>query len=173
MGMKNLGAAGCQGVRFIIAQVVEKFGFDRVMRIRSINAVDIGPDDEFFGVHHVSNDRAGKIGAVAAERGDATVGSGADEAGDNRNEAGFEKRKENAATALFGLFELRLGLAEGVASENEIGGGNRNSGDAGFFESGGEETRAESFAKGGETIGEFGGGDDATLVAELRGAGRG
>ena len=94
--MKNLGAAGCQGVRFIIAQVMEKFGFDGVVWIRSINPVDIGPDDEFFGVHHVSDDRAGKIGAIAAERGDAAVGSGADEAGDNGNEAGFEKRKENA-----------------------------------------------------------------------------
>ena len=71
------------------------------MGIGGKDAVDIGPDDEFFGVHDVGDDSAGKIGAVAAERGDTAVGSGADETGDDGNEAVFEKRKKNfAATAL-------------------------------------------------------------------------
>ncbi len=88
--MKNLGAAGCQGVRFIIAQVVEKFSLGGGMRISGVNPIHIGPDDELFGVHEVSNDRAGKIGAIAAKRGNAAVGSRADEAGDDGDEAGFE-----------------------------------------------------------------------------------
>src|ERR1700675_1739106 len=112
--MKDFRAAGRQGVRFIIAQVVEKFGFGGSVWVGGVNTVDVGPDDEFFGVHNVSNDRAGKIGAVAAERSDAAVRSRADEAGDDRNEAGFEKRKENGAAALFGFFQMRLGIAEGV-----------------------------------------------------------
>ena len=101
----------------------------------------------------MSDDGAGKIGAVAAERRDAAVGSGTDESGDDRNKSGFEERQENSAAALFCFVQLRLSLEECVASENEIGGGNRNSGDSGFFERSGEETRAESFAERGETIG--------------------
>ena len=103
--MKNLGAAGGQGVRLIIAQVVEKFGFGGDVGIVGINSVHIGPDDELFSVHYVGDDRAGKIGAVAAERGDAAVGSGADETGNDGNEAVFEKRKENFAATLFGFFQ--------------------------------------------------------------------
>jgi hypothetical protein len=63
----------------------------------------------------VGDDGAGKIGAVAAESGDAAIWSGADEAGDDRHDACFEKRKENVAAALFGLCEMRLGFAESVA----------------------------------------------------------
>ena len=40
---------------------------------------------------------------------------------------------------------------------------NGNSGDAGFFESSGEEAGAESFSEGGEAIGKFGGGRDTAL----------
>jgi hypothetical protein len=150
-------------VRFIIAQVVEKFGFDGVMWIGSINTVHIGPDDELFGIDHVGNDGAGKIGAISAERGDAAVGGGADEAGDDRDEASIEKREEDVAAAFFSLLQIRFGVAERVAGEYEIGRGNGNGGDTGFLESGGEETGAEALAKGSETIGEFRGGNDPPL----------
>lgn len=161
--MKDLGAAGCQSVRFIIAQVMEKFGFDGVVRIRSINPVHVGPDHKLFCVHYVSDDRAGEIGAIAAKCGDTAIGSGADETGDDGNEVGFDERQENVATALFGFLQLRFGFAEGVASENEIGRGDRHSGDAGFFEGGSEKACAEAFAEGGEAIGEFGACDHAAL----------
>ncbi len=73
------------------------------------------------------------------------------------------KRKKNGAAALSGFFQMRFGVAKGVASEDEIGGRNRNSGDPGVFESCSEETRAETFAKGGEAIGEFRSGSDSTV----------
>src|SRR5580704_5324385 len=102
--MKHFGAAGRKSVRFIIAQVVEKFSFRGSVWVGGINTVHIGPDHELFGVDNIRNNRAGKIRAVAAERGDASVGSRADEAGDDGDQAGFEKRKKNGAAALSGLF---------------------------------------------------------------------
>src|SRR5271167_2144017 len=156
MRMKNFSPAGSQGVRLIIAQVVEKFGFDGGVGVGCINAIHIGPDDKLLGVDYVSDDGAGKIGAIAAKRGDAAVGSCTDETCNHGNEVCFEKRKKNVAAALFGFFQMRLGLAEGIACEDEIGGGNGNSWDAGFFQSGGEKARAEAFSKGGESIGKFG-----------------
>ena len=134
---------------------MQKFGFDGSVGIGGVNTVDIGPDDEFFGVDDVSNDRAGKIGAVAAERGDATVGSRANESGDDGDKADFEKRKKSGAAASASLFEVRLGVAERVAGKDKIGGSDRDRSDADFFESGGEETSAEAFAERGETIREF------------------
>ena len=82
--MKHFCATGGERVRFIIAQVMEKFRFDRCVWVRGVNAVYVGPDDEFFGVDDVGDDSAGEIGAVTAERGDAAVGGGTDEAGDDR-----------------------------------------------------------------------------------------
>jgi len=161
--MKNLGATSGQSVCFIIAQVVEKFSFGRGMRISGVNPIDIGPDDEFFGVDNIRNDSAGKIGAVAAKRGDAAVGSRADEAGNDGDQACFEERKKNGTAALPGLLQMRLGVAECIAGEDEIGGRHRDSGDAGFFESGGEETYAEPFTEGGEAIGEFAGRRDMAI----------
>jgi hypothetical protein len=161
--MKDFGSAGCESVGFIIAQVVEKFSFDRIVRIRGVNTVDIGPDDEFFRVHDVRDDGAGKIGTVAAERGDAAIGSGANETGDDGDEASFQKRKKNVAAAFSGFFEMRLGIAERVARKYEIGRGNRNGGDSGFFESSGKETSAETLAEGSETVGEFRGDNNEAL----------
>jgi hypothetical protein len=111
----------------------------------------------------MSDDRAREIGAVAAESGDAAVGSRANEPCDDGDETVFEEGKKNAAAAFFGFFQMRLGVAESVASEHEIGRGNGNSGDAGFLECSGEETSTESFAEGRKTIGELGGGVDAAL----------
>jgi hypothetical protein len=165
--MKNFCATGRQRVRLIIAQVVQKFRFGGGMRVGGVNTVDVGVDDELFGVDDVRDDGTGKIGAVAAEGGDAAVGSGADKAGDDGYKRGFDKREKNVAAALFGFFEVRLGVTEGVAGKDEIRGSDRDGGDAGFFERGGEETRAESFAEGSETIGEFFGGDDGTLLGNL------
>lgn len=140
---------------FIVTEFVEKSRFGGFIGIRSVNAVDIGPDNEFVGIDDMGDDGAGKIRAVAAESGDAAIGSGADEASDDRHDAGFEERKENVAAALFGLCEMRLGLAKGVAGEDEIGGSDGNGRDAGLFECSGEEPGAEAFAKRGETIEEI------------------
>jgi hypothetical protein len=137
---------------------MQKSGFNGSVGISSVNAVDVGPDDEFFGVHDVGNDRTGKIGAIASERGNAAVGSRPDEAGDDRDETSIEKRQKSGTAASASFFEMRLGVAECVAGKNEIGRGNGDRGDSGFFESGSEETSAEAFAKRGKTISEFSGG---------------
>jgi hypothetical protein len=163
MRMKDFGTAGGQRVRFIITQVMQKFGFDGSVGISGKNSVHVGPDDEFFGVHDVGNDRAGKIGAIAAERGDTSVGSRTNETGDDGDEAGFEKRKKSGTAPLAGFFQLRLGVAERVTGKDEIGGSDGDSGDSGLLETGGKETSAEAFAKGGEAIGEFGAGGNMAI----------
>lgn len=165
--MKNFGTAGGEGMSFIIAQVMKEPGFGRVVRIGSVNAVHVGPDDEFCGVEDVGDEGAGVVGTVAAESGDAAVGSGADEAGDDGDEPGVEQGEKNGATALFGLFEVRLGVAEGVAGKDEIGGSDGNGGDAGCFEGGGKEAGAETFAEGSEAIGKLGAGGDATVERDF------
>ena len=67
----------------------------------------------------------------------------------------MEERKKNVAAALLGLFEMGVGVAEGIASENELGGRDGHCGDAGLFESGGKKPRAETFTKGGQAIEEI------------------
>ncbi len=90
----------------------------------------------------MGDDGTGKIGAVAAERGDAAIGSCADEAGNDGDNAGFEERKKNVAAALFRLIQTRLGVAESVTRQHKIRRGDGDGGDAGFFESCGEEPGA-------------------------------
>jgi hypothetical protein len=142
-------------VSLIVAEVVEKPGFGGFLRISGVDAVNIGPDDEFFGVHDMGDDGAGKIGTVAAERGDAAVGSGTDETGNDGNKAIFEKGQEDSAAARFSFVKMRLGIAESVAGEDKIGRSDGYRGDAGAFQCGGEKTSAEAFAEGREAIREF------------------
>ena len=154
--MENFRAARGEGMGFVVAELVEKPRLGGFVRIRGVDTVDVGPNDELIGVHDVGDDGPGKIGAVAAERGDPAVGSCADEAGNDRNDTGFEKRKKNAAAALFAFFEMGLGVAESVAGQHETRRGDGDGGDAGLFESGGKEPGAETFAKGGQTIEKLG-----------------
>src|SRR5208337_3714991 len=51
------------------------------------DAVHVGPDDELFGVHDLSDECAGKIGTITTERGDTAVEGRADETGNDRNYA--------------------------------------------------------------------------------------
>src|SRR5258708_32005938 len=44
-----------------------------------------------------SDEGAGKIGTVAAQRGDAAIGSCADEPGDDGDDAGFERSEEHTS----------------------------------------------------------------------------
>jgi hypothetical protein len=91
-GVENFRAAGGKGVGFVVTELVEQVRFGGFVGIGRVDAIDIGPDDEFVGVHDVGDDGAGKIGAVAAKSGDTAIGSGADEAGNDRDDAGVEKR---------------------------------------------------------------------------------
>src|SRR5207245_9597749 len=101
--------------------------------IGGVDAVDVGPNDELVGINDMRDNSTGEIGAVAAKRGDAAVGSGADKAGDHRDNAGFEEREENAAATLSGLFEVGLRVAKSVASQHKFRGRERNGGDAELF----------------------------------------
>src|SRR5206468_3614649 len=108
---------------------MQKARFSGFAGIGGEDAVDVGPNDELVGVHNVSDDSAGKIGAVAAERGDAAVGSCADKAGDDGHNASFEEREKNVAATLLGLLETGLRIAESVTGEDEFRRSNRNCGD--------------------------------------------
>jgi len=163
LGVENFRAAGGESVGLIVAELMQEPRLGGFMGIRAVDAVDVGPNDQLIGVHDVGDDGSGKIGAVAAERSDAAVGSRADEAGDDGDNAGFKKGKKNVTAALFGLFEMRLGVSESVAGQDKIRRGYGDGGDAGLFESGGEEPGAEAFTKGGETIKKFGTGGDSAV----------
>src|SRR5256885_11632929 len=58
---------------------------------------DVGPNDEFVGVHDVRDDSPGKIRAVAAESGDAAIGRCADESGNDCHNVGFERSEEHTS----------------------------------------------------------------------------
>jgi hypothetical protein len=153
--VENFRAAGGEGVGFGVAEFVEQACFGGFIGIGGVDAVDVGPNNEFIGVHYVGDDGAGKIRTVAAKGGDATIGSCADETGDDRDNASFEERKKNVAAALFGLFEMRLGVTKGIASQDELGGRDGHGGDTGLFEGGGKKPCAETFAKRGQAIEEI------------------
>src|SRR5260370_31762267 len=127
---------------------MQKARFGAFVGIGGVDAVDVDPTDEFVGVDHVSEYGAGKIRAIAPEGGNAAIRSCADEPGYDWDDAGFEERNKNVAAALLGLFEMGLSVAEGIASQDELGGRDGHRGDAGLFESGGKEPSAETFAKG-------------------------
>ena len=58
--MEHFGAAGGEGVGFIVTQLVEEPRFGGFVRIRRVDAVDISPDDELIGVNNVSDDGSGR-----------------------------------------------------------------------------------------------------------------
>src|ERR1700737_5671215 len=89
-GMKNFGTACGQGMGFTVTQVVQHSGFVGYIGVVGVNTIDVGPNDKFLRVDDVSGDGAGKIGTVASERGDTSVGRGADEAGDYGYDSGVE-----------------------------------------------------------------------------------
>src|ERR1700744_694296 len=142
VGMQNFRSACGERVRFVVAQVVQELRLRVFVGVRGVDSVDVGPDHQLVSIDDVGNDRAGKIGAVAAERGDAAVGSSADETGDDGDDVVFEQRSQHGAATALGLFEVRLRIAEGVAGEHEVGRCNGNGGDSGTFESGGGDFSA-------------------------------
>jgi hypothetical protein len=160
--VKNSCPAGGEGVRLVVAEFMQQPRFGGFVRIGGENSVHVGPNDELIGAYDVGHDGSGKIGAIAAQGGDAAVGGGADEAGDDGNDSSLQQREKNFTAALPGLLEMRLGLSEGLAGQDKIRGGNRDGGDATFFERGGEKPRAEAFSKGREPVKEFGAGGDST-----------
>jgi uncharacterized phage protein gp47/JayE len=88
--MKDFGSTCGEGVRVVVAEFMQKLRFDGFVGVGAVNAIDVGPDDQFGGVDNVSDDGSGKIGAVATEGGDAAVGCGPDETGHDGHEAIFE-----------------------------------------------------------------------------------
>ena len=154
-GVEHFGAGSGESVSFVVAEFVKEARLGGFVGVGGVNAVDVGPDDQFVGVHDVSDDSSGEIGAVASEGGDAAIVGGSDKAGDHGNESVFEKRKQNIAAALTGLFEVRLSVAESVASEDKFRGADGHGWDAGPFECGGKEADAKALAIGGQAVGEF------------------
>src|SRR5579864_1896841 len=92
--MQDFRSACGERVRFVVAEVVQELRLRVFVRIGGVDSVDVGPDHELVGIDNVRDDRAGKVGAVAAKRGDAAVGSRADESGDDGNDVVFEQWSE-------------------------------------------------------------------------------
>src|SRR5437588_11421801 len=163
LGVKDFGTAVGEGASFVVAELMQKARLGGFGGIGSVNAVDVGPDDELVGVHNVSDDGSGKIGAVAAECGDAAIGSCTDEAGNDGHNASFEEREKNLAATLLGLLEMGLRIAESVTGEDEFRISNGDCGNARLLKSRCEKPDAETLAKGGETIEKLCTGGDAAV----------
>src|SRR5258707_2688007 len=151
-GMQDFCASSGKSMSFVVGKFMEQFGFRRFAGIGGEDAVHIGPDDELVSVNDVSDQRAGEVRTVAAEGGDAAVASGTDKAGDHRDQAVLEKRKQYFAAAPPCFVNLGASIAESFASQHKFGRADRNRGYTGFFESGGEEARAEPLTIRGQTI---------------------
>src|SRR5208337_5242398 len=105
-------------------------GLGDFVRAGGEDAVHVGPDDEFFGVHDVGDEGAGEIGAVATERGDTAVEGRTDETGNDRHDARFEQWHKSFAAALSGMPEMGFRVLESVAGQNEVRGSHGNRDDA-------------------------------------------
>src|SRR5277367_6821007 len=132
--MQNFRAALGQCVGVVVTHFVQQLSFLIFAGVGGKDAVDIGPDDQFVGVHNVSDDGAGKIGAVAAQGGDATVGRSANKTGYDRDEAVGQQRKKNFATAHARFCQVRARVAEGFAGAHKVGGGDGNRGNIGLLQ---------------------------------------
>src|SRR5439155_7138695 len=72
--VENFRAAGGEGAGLIVAELMQKARFGGFVGIGGEDAIDIGPDDQFVGVHDMSADGSRKIRAVAAASGDSRLG---------------------------------------------------------------------------------------------------
>ena len=125
------------------------------MRIRRINAVYIGPDHQLVGIHNVRHDRSGKIRAVPAKRGNSSVRCCSDKAGHHRHGPLFQERQKNPLPAKFGLFQVWLSVAEGIAGQHEV---RRTHGDRSNFQSlqrGRKQPGAEPLPKRSQPVGKL------------------
>src|SRR5579871_4629648 len=97
--MQNFRSARSERVRFVVAEIVQELRLRVFVGIRGVNSIDVGPDHEFVGIDNMRDDRAREIGTVAAERCDSSVGSRADETGDDGNDSVFEQWRERGMAA--------------------------------------------------------------------------
>ena len=74
------------------------------------------------GAERAGEQGGGEVGAAAAERRHLAVGRGADEAGDDRDDAAGEQRREGALGAAVGAREVGRGLAERAVGVDEVEG---------------------------------------------------
>src|SRR2546429_304403 len=72
-GVKDFRSAGGEGASFVIDELMQKARLGGFGGIGGVNAVDVGPNDELIGVHNVSDDSAGKNGAVSGGGGGAGI----------------------------------------------------------------------------------------------------
>src|SRR6266478_6219219 len=138
MGMQNLRSTQCQRLRVFVTEIVQELCLRGLIGVRGVDSIDVRPNHKLVRINHVRDDCAGKVGAVAAERRDASVWRGSDEASDYRHDTVCKQGKQNLASLLPGLFQMRLGIAKCIASQYKFRGRNGNRGNAGVFEGGGE-----------------------------------
>ena len=115
-GMQNLGAKVCKFSSLFKADDLDAQRIGTHARIGRHDAVHVGPDLDGFGVHGAANQRAGKVGAAAAERGGDAGFVRPDEAAHHRHLARIDQRAHFFVGALFDdgvdgnrLLKLRVG----------------------------------------------------------------
>jgi hypothetical protein len=105
----------------VIGKFVEQLCFRGFAGVGGEDPVHIGPDDQFVGVNDVSDEYAGEVRAVSAERGDTAVAGRTDKTSDDGNQIIGKKRQKNFAAASACFVNLRPGIAESFAGQDKLG----------------------------------------------------
>ena len=90
--MQNFRAKVSQLGGFAVRNFRNGAGLGDQSRIGGDDAIHVGPDNHFVGVHGRAQNRRGIIGTAAAKSGELAIFGGADKSGDDRNGALGEQR---------------------------------------------------------------------------------
>lgn len=150
--MEDLSSEVGEFGSFAIGDFRNGAGGGHQARIGGEQAIDVGPDDDFAGVECGADDGGGVIGTAATESGERAIGGGANETGDDRNDAALQKRKKTSLTASAGEFHAGIGSAMIGIGDDEFGGLDGFARSTAFGESGCEKRSGHAFAKTGNGI---------------------
>ena len=146
--MQHLGAVVGQLGGLGVGDFVQHFGVGHQARVGAHDAIDVGPDPELGGVERGGQNRRRKIGAAASERGGASIGGGAVEAGDDGHDAALEQRQQAGARLHPRGLHQRRSVAEDGVGDDDLPGvhgfGGRAFGDQVL----GDQNGGEAFADG-------------------------
>ena len=143
--------------RFFVAKLLELLRGRDVARIGVEKSVDAGPDGKVVRAQCASHDGRGKIGAVAAECGDASFRSRGDKAGDNRNCASFEISMQRFVDFRIRLRELRMRILAIAVGNDEMKRVERLGIHRELAQRSGKEAAAPALAEGNHFVRNFGG----------------
>lgn len=123
--LHNFGARAGEFKHFVIGDFLEFFGLGKDAGVGGVNAVDVGVDLAKVGADSSGDGDGGKVGAAAAERGEASVLGLPLEAGDDDDVAGVKE-----LVNLFGGDVLDSGFGvDAVGLDAGLGAGEGDGGD--------------------------------------------